>query len=154
KKMNRIAFLFLLIAACLTGCMEGESSKYETGKDWPVYGGNKAGNRYSPLDQINLENVQDLQLAWTYDARDPQDSSGTRPRRALEIQTQPIVVDGILYGVTAELSLFAINAATGEEIWKFVPPSKGNRNRGVMYWENGDDKRIFYTVEANLYGIN
>lgn len=119
----------------------------ETGKDWPFYGGNKGGNRYSPLSQINRKNVKELKVAWMYDAA---------VTKKGDIQCQPIVVDGILYGTTPDLHLFALNAATGEQVWKFVP-TKGdrpNQNRGVMYWENGDDKRIFYSISSGLYAVN
>src|SRR5690606_24627550 len=47
-----------------------------------------------------------------------------------------------------------LNAATGEEIWKFSPDDVGYINRGVMYWEDGGDKRIFYTVGSNLYAVD
>ncbi|GEO11757.1 outer membrane protein assembly factor BamB family protein [Segetibacter aerophilus] len=119
----------------------------QAGKDWPYYGGNKEGNRYSPLDQINLKNVKDLKVAWMYDAAVTKKGS---------IQCQPIVVDGVLYGTTPDLNLFALNAATGQQLWKFVA-SKGdrpNQNRGVMYWQDGEDKRILYSISSGLYAVN
>ncbi|MDX2249497.1 MAG: PQQ-binding-like beta-propeller repeat protein [Bacteroidia bacterium] len=124
-----------------------------TGKDYPAYGGNKANNRYSPLTQITAANVHDLQVAWTYFAKDTTRAAS----RLREIQCQPIVVDGVLYGTTAELNLFALNAATGAELWKFEPPQEGLRlhsNRGVMYWAEGENKRIFYTAGSHLYAID
>lgn len=128
----------------------------EPGKDYPAYGGNKASNRYSPLAQINLDNVKDLEVAWTYFANDKPDTNNknSRPR---EIQCQPIVVNGILYGTSAELNLFALKAATGEQLWKFEPlkdRQQFNTSRGVMYWENGDDKRILYSAGGFLYAVN
>ncbi len=120
----------------------------ETGKDWPVYGGNKAGNRYSPLDQINTDNVSELEVSWMYMAGE-QNSTSQKG-----IQCQPIVVDGILYGTGLELKLFALDAATGEELWEFDPQINALKNRGVVYWENGKDKRILYSVGPSLYAIN
>jgi quinoprotein glucose dehydrogenase len=120
--------------------------------DWPTYGGNKAENRYSPLQQINTDNVKNLKVSWSYDAREGGGSD--RPR---EIQCQPIVVHGILYGTTAELSLFALNAATGEQLWKFgsvKDQQRFNTNRGVVYWEDGDDKRVLYSSGTTLYALN
>src|SRR5690606_5822490 len=113
---------FLLIAgAGLWGCgAESDRYSYETGLDWPVYGGNKAGNRYSPLSQINTDNVNGLEVAWMFDAAE-EPEPGKQPR-ALQIQCQPIVVNGILYGTTPALKLFALDAATGELLWKFNPP--------------------------------
>jgi quinoprotein glucose dehydrogenase len=147
--------LFLL-ASCKVDDKQKQESTMEAGNNWPVYGGNKAGNRYSPLTQINAGNVKDLQVVWMYDAREPVDSSNLQ-QRPKEIQCQPIVVDGILYGTTPELKLFAVNAATGKELWKFTPLKHNQRfstNRGVMYWQDGDDKRILYSAGSILYAVN
>ncbi|MBE9464744.1 PQQ-binding-like beta-propeller repeat protein [Dyadobacter subterraneus] len=124
--------------------------------DWPTYGGNKAGNRYSPLNQINTGNVKELQVAWMYDASEKPDPNNPGRSRNRAIQCQPIVVNGILYGTTPELKLFALKAGTGEQLWKFEPSKsdKLNSNRGVVYWEEGIDKRILYTVGSSLYSIN
>src|SRR5690554_1272335 len=153
--MKRV-LLILTVGIFLSSC-SNPSQSLQTGKDWPTYGGNKAGNRYSPLDQINKENVNKLQVAWMYDASEPYDTTAPGPRRVKAIQTQPIVVNGILYGLTPELTLFALKAGTGEEIWRFHPVADNqtfSTNRGVAYWENGDDKRILYTVGSNLYSVN
>jgi len=123
------------------------------GADWPAYGGNKAGNRYSPLDRITPRNVAHLSVAWTYDAALDADSND----RGHEIQCQPIVVDGVLYGTNPALGLFAVNAANGKPIWKFSAPyerMRFNTNRGVLYWEQGSDKRILYSAGSNLYAID
>lgn len=150
--------LLLMGLLWLGSCTQpgGGNTSFQTGKDWPVYGGNKAGNRYSPLDQINLQNVRDLQVAWSYDSNDPPDANGHR--RGGEIQCQPIVVHGILYGTTASLKLFALDAGTGKQLWKFDPfkdmNPRPNQNRGVVYWENGKDKRILFTAGPYLYAVN
>lgn len=138
----------------IVSCTNSETSM-EPGKDFPVYGGNKAGNRYSPLDQINTGNVQNLQVAWVYNVAEPVDTNDLKPQRIREIQCQPIVVNGILYGTTPELKLFALEAGTGKQIWKFEPSTQRlNVSRGVVYWESGGDKRILYTVGSNLYAVN
>ena len=147
--------LFALAVVLFTGCSTADrsatNSSIENGKDYPAYGGNKANNRYSPLTQINAKNVNDLQVAWTYFANDTI-SNALRPR---EIQCQPIVVNGILYGTSSELSLFALNAATGVLQWRFEPDKeKLHNSRGVMYWEYGDDKRILYTAGYFLYAVD
>src|SRR6201996_5528211 len=119
--------------------------------DYAVYGGNKQNNRYSPLRQIDLSNVKDLQPAWTYHSAD----SGVSKH---DIQCQPIVVDGILYGTSPSLKLFAVNAATGEQLWQFDPFQFAQAHftecRGLAYWTDGKDRRIFYSAGLNLYCIN
>ncbi|WP_353125579.1 PQQ-binding-like beta-propeller repeat protein [Parapedobacter pyrenivorans] len=147
-------FRYLLIAASAQmACTEHSAYSYKTGVDWPVYGGDKAGNRFSPLTQINTDNVHQLEVAWMFDAAE-ETESGKQPR-SLQIQCQPIVVNGILYGTTPALKLFALNAATGELIWKFTPSeSRIHVSRGIVYWEEGEDKRILYTVGPRLYAID
>ena len=92
-----------------------------TSVEWPVVAGSPGGMRYSPLKQINASNVNQLQVAWTYDVSD---GAGT-------LETNPIVVDGVLYGYTPAQKVFAVNAATGKQIWQFDSgtPARGN-NRG------------------------
>jgi quinoprotein glucose dehydrogenase len=124
--------------------------------DWPKYGGNSAGSRYAELTQINAENVNKLQLAWTYDTGENNNADG----KGNDIQCQPIVVNGIFYGTTPRLKLFAADAATGKELWKYDPFSNTDVKpsfhpvRGVVYWEDGADKRILYSVGAKLMAVN
>src|SRR5204862_5604256 len=94
---------------------------------WSVNGGID-NIRYSPLTQINRGNVSQLQVAWTYDSHDAFKGS--------EMQSNPIVVDGVLYATTPTLKVVAVNAATGRETWKFDPsgggPAPGRcRHRGA-----------------------
>mgnify|MGYP001301583914 CR=1 FL=1 len=124
--------------------------------DWKHYGGDSGGSRYSALSQINVSNIGKLQPAWTFDTGENKDTTG----RGMDIQCQPIVVNGVLYGTTPRMKLFAINAATGEEYWKFDPFEDPNVKprfhplRGVSYWEDKDDKRILYAVGPTLYAID
>lgn len=155
KKDFSILISGLVLLASCNNVGGREDEIMQTGNNYPVYGGNKAGNRYSPLNQINTNNVQNLQVAWQYFANEKPDS--TKPARTREIQCQPIVVNGVLYGTSAELSLFALDAATGRHLWRFEPlkdKQKFNTNRGVMYWEDGEDKRILYTAGAWLYAVD
>src|SRR5256885_2382598 len=115
-----IALLRLTLGPAKAGPYEGVAT------DWPVNGGID-NIRYSPLTQINRGNVSQLQVAWTYDSHDAFKGS--------EMQSNPIVVDGVLYVTTPTLKVVAVNARTGAEIWKF-DPSRGAstgrfRHRGV-----------------------
>ena len=148
---------FLLIAICSAYiAIDRDKKDPKKDTDWPKYGGDSGGSRYSPLSQINLENVKNLGLAWEYDTGENKDTT----QRGMDMQCQPIVVDGIMYGTTPRLKLFAIEAATGKELWKFDPFSDKNKRprfhpmRGVVYWADEDDKRILYTVGPALYAIN
>ncbi len=145
----------------LSSCVGPERKKSpadqgQPDQDWPAYGGNKAGNRYSTLQGINTGNVQHLQLAWSYKAAE--DSTENQTGRAMEIQCQPIVVNGVLYGTTPMLKAFAVRAATGEQLWKFDPfkdkEPRYHVSRGLLYWEAGNDKRILYTAGAAIYALN
>ena len=112
---------------------------------WPAYGGNPEDNRYSSLKEINTTNVSKLQVAWTYDTQDPPAAS----------ETQPIVVNRTLYGVTPTHKVVALDAATGKLKWRFDSGIVGRGpNRGVTYWTSGNEQRIFAAVESFIYALN
>ena len=122
----------------------GSRSAAQTTLDWPVYGGQAAGDYYSSLSQINRKNVRKLQLAWKFDAGE---EGG--------LETSPIVVGRVLYAYTATQKVVAINAASGELIWKFDSGIKGkNPVRGVSYWTDGKESRIFASVTNFLYALD
>ncbi len=113
-------------------------------RDWPVYGGAPEGTHYSPLAQINKSNVKQLQIAWTYDT---QEAGG--------LQTSPLEVNGVLYGISPSQKIFAVDAATGALKWKFDSGIFGTQpDRGLAYWSNGDDHRIIVGVMNFVYEIN
>jgi quinoprotein glucose dehydrogenase len=113
-------------------------------RDWSVYGGAPEGTHYSPLTQINKSNVKQLQIAWTYDTQEP---GG--------LQTSPLEVNGILYGISPSQKIFAVDAATGVLKWKFDSGIFGTQpDRGLAYWSSGDDHRIIVGVMNFVYEIN
>ena len=122
-------------------------------RDWSVYLGNKSSSQYSVLDQITPENVHQLEVAWIYY------SGGAKDNNSTQIQCNPLIIDGILYGTSANLSLFALNAATGEELWRFFPEEREGRSRpivsrGTAYWKRGADERLLYGFGSHLYAID
>lgn len=121
------------------------SQSASTDVQWPVVAGNAGGMRYSPLKQINASNVNQLQVAWSYDVSD---APGT-------LETNPIIVNGVLYGYTPGQRVFAVNAATGQELWKFDSgaPARGN-NRGVAYWRDGSQERIFAANREHVFSLD
>ena len=135
-----LVFSVLLISAYRANSFK----KANPDEEWQEYLGGPDRNHFSPLTQINKENVASLKPVWTYTMPD----SG-------QIQVNPIIVNGVLYGVTPSVQAFALDAATGKEIWRFGDPLKhwASTSRGVTYWADGDDKRILYTVGPNLYAL-
>lgn len=101
--------------------------------------------RYSPLQQIDTHNVRHLQVAWTYDTADgPGDP-----------QTQPIVIAGVLYGITPSHKIIALNAATGKLIWRFDSGIAGRGpNRGLVYCSTEGHGRIFAAVQSYIYALD
>jgi quinoprotein glucose dehydrogenase len=134
--LRTLSSIFVSIFACLG---------HAQNTDWPVYRGNAAATQHSPLTQINRENVDQLEVAWTYRTGDAGDKT--------MIQCNPLVIDGILYGTSPKLSVFALDAATGEEIWRYDPVT-GNSisgvSRGLSYWSNGSESRVLFTSEHHL----
>jgi len=114
-------------------------------KQWSEYLGGPDRNHYSPLSQINTTNVSKLQKVWEYKSGD----SG-------QVQCNPIIVNNVLYGVTATNQIFALDAATGKEKWKYMQKGEvtSNTNRGVTYWQEGLDKRILYAYNSSLYALD
>jgi len=113
-------------------------------RDWPAYGGGPEGNHYSSLAQINRSNIGELKVAWTFDTLE---TGG--------LQTNPIVVDGLLYAYTPSQKVIALDAATGQLRWKFDSGITGwQPARGVAYWASGKDKRILAGVMNLVYALN
>jgi len=111
--------------------------------DWPTYGGT-AGQHYSPLSQINRQNVKRLAVGWTFDTHE---EGG--------LQTSPIMVDGVLFGLTPTQKAFALDAATGKLLWKFDSGIRGTQpDRGLAYWTDGHDRRILVGVMNFVYALN
>ena len=137
----------LVIWSCIGifGC----SSKQDPYTIWETYQGDPGSNQYSSLGQINKGNVDQLKVAWVYQTGD---SLGQQS----QIQCNPIIVDDILYATSPAIKLIALHAATGELLWEFDPALdfSPHVNRGVTYWESGNDKRILFTAGSLLFAID
>jgi quinoprotein glucose dehydrogenase len=120
-------------------------------REWRTYLGDRGASHASVLDQIHRGNVGRLEVAWTYDA------GGASPTGASEIQFNPLVVKGMLYGASPSLRLFALDASTGEELWSFHPEVEVQTwtvSRGAVYWEGGDDERLLFGTGPFLYAVD
>ncbi|MCH7858326.1 MAG: pyrroloquinoline quinone-dependent dehydrogenase [Candidatus Marinimicrobia bacterium] len=144
----RTSALILSLVVVFFGCTPKAANPYRT---WRVYGGDLGGTRFSELDQINRSNVQQLEVAWVYHTGDKRDDPPST------IECNPIIIDGVMYVTSPALKVIALQAATGDMIWTFDPFDGGRArgvNRGVTYWEAGDDKRILFTAGSNLYALD
>src|SRR5262245_63695576 len=131
---------------------------------WPTYGRDPGGSRYSPLAEINRENVNNLKAAWTYRAGFADIKAASAKQAAFE--ATPILADGLLYLTTPYSRVIALDPMTGAERWTFDPQVKLDRgysevtSRGVAAWPGPDDtrkvaRRIFVgTLDARLIALD
>src|SRR5690606_36572114 len=107
--------------------------------------------RYSSSEDINLENVKDLRLVWEYYTKDS-------VRKGSTIPTTPLMVNGVLYGVSPDQHLCALHAVDGREKWVFKAPDPSAKGsiRGLSYWEDdkGNGARLFYSTGPKLYAVD
>jgi len=141
-------FLLLLILASPASAQKRTAP---AGFDsWDRFGGSPGNIHYSSLKQIHRGNVANLKVAWTYDTGDAFQGS--------EMQCQPIVVDGVLYATTPKLRVIALDAATGKLLWSYDPwdgkQHSGRRSRGLSYWTDGKQSRIFGSAGIYLFSLN
>jgi quinoprotein glucose dehydrogenase len=174
RRTLRAAFAAVLLAGC------GE--RWETsGGEWPSYGGDARGMKYSPLSQIDAASFARLTVAWTWEAPEGRWREELRRRkRAGEpiefpvtpdemvlsgFQVTPLMVDGVLYGITPMSRLFALDAATGALRWEHDPHIERAaadwttllmpKHRGISYWADGDDARILVpTADAYFLALD
>jgi quinoprotein glucose dehydrogenase len=131
------------VAALGVTALAWRPSGSEKSQDWREYGG-RHGARYSPLTEINRANVRELREVWRYDTGE---TGG--------LQTQPLMVKGLVYANTPGHRVIALDASTGNLVWRYdaFVPSRGP-NRGVTYWSSGNEARIFASVSTFLYALD
>jgi quinoprotein glucose dehydrogenase len=152
--MNRNVWSAVLIVCIFFSCNRSSKKDYS---NWMVNGGSKETIRYSSLTQIDTSNINKLQVTWTYHTGDADTASYS------QIQCNPIIIDDVLYGTSPQMKLFAIDAATGKQRWIYNPFDSSQKNtsffimnncRGITYWNDNDDKRIFYCAGSYLVCID
>ena len=148
-KLMRALPLLLLVPALAAG---QPRQIPQTGyQGWSAYGGGNDSIRYSRLTQINRENAHRLEVAWEYDTADASKGS--------EMQCNPVVVGGVLYATSPALRVFALDAATGREKWSFQAAKASGltgraRNRGVVVWGEGAERRVFVGARHFLFALD
>jgi len=173
-RVLRLAGLSAVVVACTFAPAAMAQTKRTAGSiapsagdDWAYYGHDAGGMRYSPLKQINVDNVSQLKIAWTYHAGDISDGKGV-PRRS-GFEATPILVDGTLYLTTPFNRVIALDPETGKERWAYDPMidiateyGDGLINRGVAAWLDPKRakgapcrRRIFEaTLDARLIALD
>ncbi len=139
--------------------------------EWRAYAGSNASAKYSPLDQVNKDNVRNLKIAWRQSAVPMEVRRGRgRISLATNYQVTPLMVGGRLYASTGDGSIVALDPATGAVLWSHVPSelrpagdaSEATRevvggrsaNRGVAYWADGEDARIIAITRNSLIALD
>lgn len=147
KKQGFLVLLSLITSLSLFNCKDPNPNH----KTWQVYSGDSEGTKYSSLKQINKQNVKDLKVAWTYRTGDMREA----PRTTIECN--PIIVGRKMFITSPGLKVIALDGATGDELWRFDPydgESAYGVNRGVTYWSDGMQERLFYVAGSSLFCLN
>ncbi len=145
-RIPRWVLFLLVVLSCIISMRtaRAQAGAAVSSQDWPVWGGSPENRHYSSLTQINRSNVKQLQVAWTYDTGE---KGG--------LQTSPLVVGRVVYGLSPTQKVFAVDATSGKLLWNFDSGIKGMQpDRGLAYWSNGDDKRILVGVMNFLYALD
>ncbi len=156
--LTRRSFNRQLGGALTTGAVQSCASPRLAG-EWPEWGRDPGGARFSPLDQIHRGNVSQLELAWTHRCGEVSDGSENPTRTAYECT--PLMVDGRLFVTTPYNRVLALDPETGHERWAFDPGlDLGRRynlwaNRGVSLWSQGSQSRVLFgTLDGRLIALD
>ncbi|MDX2301643.1 MAG: PQQ-binding-like beta-propeller repeat protein [Microscillaceae bacterium] len=149
--------LVWLVLGGLSSCQPGSQNPTDYSQ-WTYFRGKPDNSHYSSLSQITKANVSQLKIAWVYHSENNQAPASS------QIQCTPIILEGILYGISPTKKLFALDASTGKKVWLFDPKLDSDDeytslaiNRGVSYWKDPNGKetaRILYARDNFLYAID
>lgn len=154
----------VLMSAWLALASAAAWGQYGVGAgDWPSYGGDFGSTKYTALDQIDRDNVADLEMVWRWESPDNAEVAANPRVTPFQYKVTPLMVGGVLYVSTSHGQVAAIDGATGESKWVFDtedwrvgrPTNLGYNHRGVGYWTDGEQARIFMpTNQAWLWAID
>ena len=155
-----------VVTAALLGGSAAAAQQGAPAGEWPAYGGDHGSTKYSPLEQIDRGNVDGLREVWRWASPDNPivtENRTTLPGLPAAFKSTPVLADGVLYVKTSLSQAAAVDAATGETLWVFDPGSwegerpanTGYNARGVAYWSDGRDARVFLpTGNAYLWALD
>ena len=167
-KRSKVRLGLAVVAVCLSG--QGAAVSAQSGipsGEWRAYAADKASSKYSPLDQIDRDNVARLEVAWRQSTVPDVVAQGSGARAPVSSQNTPLMVGGLLYVSTGLGSVAALDATTGEVVWFDNPTStdgeispRGSATRGVAYWRDDSedeadrDERVIAIVGPYLVALN
>ncbi|MEK6324063.1 MAG: pyrroloquinoline quinone-dependent dehydrogenase [Acidobacteriota bacterium] len=163
RSLRHVRVLMLCLLVISLGAIPVGASNGVRKGEWRFYGGDQGSGKYSPLDQINRENVQKLKVAWSWDSPDLKVLAQNSKLYTLGYEATPLMIGGVLYISTSLSQVAAIDAVTGKTIWVYDPKSYetghptnlGFVHRGVAYWTDGKAERIFIgTSDAYLIAVD
>ena len=160
--MKRFVATFALVASVLVSTPLANAQEKGAMIEWPHVGAGQAHTKYSAAEEITATNVGELEIVWQWEPNEvPLEEYGTLPG---PFQATPIMVDNVLYLSTMYTRVAALDAETGAELWIFDPKAyeggpkgagpRGFKHRGIAYWRDGNDARIFLNSRDRLYAID
>ena len=167
QRLGQLTGIVVVALACGCGAASAQTSLPGLVSDWPAYGGTPGGTHFSPASQITPDNVRHLEVAWHHRSGDFREArkEGDEFWSQSSLQVSPIVIGDRLYYCTAANKVIALEAETGEEIWRFDPQVNMNNHpvlpncRGVSSWQSGEagfcEHRILHgTLDARLIALD
>ncbi len=148
----------IVMVSTAAACAQGPDATTE----WPFVGSDQAHTKYSSAQAITAANVSELEIVWKWEPNEtPLQEYGTRPG---PFQATPIMIDDVLYLPTMYTRVVALDAETGTELWTFDPRAweggpvgagpTGFKHRGIAWWSDGKDTRVFLNSRDRLYAID
>ena len=143
----RIVFFLIFLLSC-------SKTRDFSDNDWAYYRGDNSVSHYKAFDQINVSNVHKLQKVWEFKSDDHDKNNRS------QIQCNPLIVDGVVYGTTPTMKLFALDGSSGNKKWIFDPYNGNYKNhgtgvnRGLNIYRDQNEDRILYATFSKLYAIN
>ena len=184
EAVNRSVFSMLITFISATACTqetgsiiserpenqahEQRETSFTNKGQWANYGNDPGGMRYSPIDQININNVTQLNVAWTYQSGELETYEGTEVASKAAFEATPLMIDGILYFSTPTNRVIAVDAGSGREKWVYDPKVNLQReyseitSRGVSKWidynlqpaDNGYMRILVATIDGRLIALD